>query len=214
MAEFDTEIAQAANIIKNLAGEPKILMFIDSEFRELIYEIENVDVIDYAEIPNIPESFIGFSQGLIVGNLQGKTVICTHGSICHLEEFTTKDLEFSMKLLSEIGIKSLIVANAENNKNQNFNVGDLVIVNDLSEAEMIEIATAIAQMLDIDIKEGLYKKQMYLSDFTLASKCGIGMLDLSYILDKNNAEDSETVYKVKKSRENLAYLIKEIVAVL
>jgi len=73
---------EAANYIKGKIGniEPKIAIILGSGLGVLSEEITEKIVIPYKEIPNFPVSTVsGHAGELIIGKLQGKTIIAMNG---------------------------------------------------------------------------------------------------------------------------------------
>lgn len=198
MLDFEEKTNKAFETIKNIANAPRIGMILDSDFRDLTYDIEDVDIISCHEISDFPNFFSEKYESIIIGNLQGKKVICTQANNSYLEKCSIEDIKFYVELLKYIGAKSLIMATTV--KNENLSLGDLIIKSYInSSEEMIEMVKAIAEMFNMNVIQHPYEDlQLSIINHSL-----INVLELSCITD--NKFDSTN---------NFATLFKEIVALL
>lgn len=212
MLDFKEKIEKLESIeefeaIKNIANNPRIGMILDCNFGDLTYEIEDVDIIACCEIPNFPEPFVKKYENIIIGNLQGRRVICTQSNNSYSEKYSIEDIAFYMKLLQYIGTKSLIVATTVKNISKNFNLDDLIIKSHInSSEETIEMVKAIAEMLNINVKQYTYEAPEVL----ISNDYAINVLEISCI---TNIESNLTS-DLQKSKYEFITLVKEIVAVL
>lgn len=205
MLDFKEKTNEAFETIKNIANAPRIGMILDFDFRDLTYDIEDVDIISCHEISDFPDFFSEKYENIIIGNLQGKKVICTQANNSHLEKCSIEDITFYIKLLQYIGTKSLIMATTV--KNKNFSLGDLIIKSYInSSQEMIEMVTAIAQMFNMNVIQYSYKDL----EFSIINHSLINVLELSCITD-NKSDSTNTLYNSKK---DFVTLFKEIIALL
>ena len=181
---FD-KIVESADYIKSKINEtPQIGLILGSGLGVLADEIENPIKISYDEIPNFPVSTVEGHKGqLVIGKLEGKTVIAMQGRFHYYEGYTMKDITFPVRVMKELGIETIFVTNAAGGSNKDFKPGDLMIITDhinlggynpligknddrlgvrfpdMSSAynrEYIDIAKKCAKELDINIKEGVY----------------------------------------------------------
>jgi len=87
--------------------------------------------VPYAEIPNFPVSTVkGHSGNLIYGTLAGKKVIAMQGRFHYYEGWSLKEATFPIRVLKILGTQNLIVSNAAGGVNENFSIGDIMIIND------------------------------------------------------------------------------------
>lgn len=98
---------------------------------ELASEIEESMVIDYAEIPNFPQSTVeGHDGKLIYGKLNGVEVIAMKGRFHFYEGYTMDEVVFPIRVMHFLNVKNLLLSNASGGMNPNFKVGDIMILND------------------------------------------------------------------------------------
>ena len=149
----------------------------------LVNEIEIVHSIPYKDIPHFPLSTVeGHSGRLIFGKLGGKNVVAMQGRFHFYEGYPLEKVTLPVRVMKLLGIKKLIVSNASGGVNPEFEVGDLMILEDhiclipnpligrnieelgtrfpdMSEPydkDLIRIAEEISKEKNISIKKGVY----------------------------------------------------------
>ena len=97
----------------------------------LAEQIETYLEIPYNEIPNFPVSTVeGHDGKLIFGHISGKDVIAMKGRFHYYEGYTMQEVTFPVRIMYELGIKTLIVSNAAGGANPTFKVGDIMVITD------------------------------------------------------------------------------------
>lgn len=97
----------------------------------LATEIEPETTLEYEDIPNFPVSTVESHHGkLIFGHLNGKKVVAMKGRFHFYEGYTMQQVTFPVRVMKELGIKILFVSNASGGLNPDYQVGDLMILND------------------------------------------------------------------------------------
>lgn len=93
--------------------------------------IEDKTIIEYADIPNFPQSTVSGHKGrLIFGKIGDKNVVAMQGRIHFYEGQGIDTTVYPTKILCELGIKKLIVTNACGGVDLSFKPGDLMLIND------------------------------------------------------------------------------------
>lgn len=111
--------------------EPEVGIILGTGLGGLVREIENQQALDYKDIPNFPVSTVeGHSGRLIFGNLGGKKVVAMQGRFHYYEGYDMKQVTFPVRVMKFLGIKHLFVSNASGGVNPDFEIGDLMIIND------------------------------------------------------------------------------------
>ncbi|MFN7253081.1 MAG: purine-nucleoside phosphorylase [Anaerobacillus sp.] len=169
---------------KKVSVLPEIGLILGSGLGVLADEIENPIKIPYNEIPGFPVSTVeGHAGQLVIGTLQGKQVITMQGRFHFYEGYSLERVTFPVRVMKELGVKTVIVTNAAGGINENFTPGDLMVITDhinnfgdnpligpndpdvgvrfpdMSTAyskKYISLAKQVAHQLDIAIKEGVY----------------------------------------------------------
>ena len=170
-------------LIKNTNYKPEIGIILGTGLGKLVSEIDIDCSIPYKEIPNFPISTVeGHSGKLIFGKLGGKKIIAMQGRFHFYEGYSMEQVTFPVKVMKVLGIQHLIVSNASGGVNPEYQIGDLMIINDhinlipnpligpnihelgprfpdMSEPyskKLIEKAQEIADENQIPVKNGIY----------------------------------------------------------
>lgn len=110
---------------------PKTAVVLGSGLGNLADKCDIDCVIDYNEIPGMPISTAPSHKGRFVfGTLNGKEVLLMQGRVHLYEGYTTQEVIFPIRMMKALGIKNLILTNACGGINKDFQVGDLMLIND------------------------------------------------------------------------------------
>lgn len=113
------------------ASRPVVGMILGSGLGALADEIENATVIPYASIPHFAQSeAVGHANELVIGELQGKTVVAMKGRLHYYEGFTLDEVTFPVRIMKALGVEKLIVTNACGAVNTGFAPGQLMLLTD------------------------------------------------------------------------------------
>ena len=185
MKNIYDRIEETASYIKTKTDAiPTIGLILGSGLGVLADEIENPVKIKYNEIPNFPVSTVEGHEGqLVIGNLQGKTVVAMQGRFHYYEGYSMEMITFPVRVMKALGVETIFVTNAAGGANKDFKPGDLMIITDhinlsgnnpligpndnrigtrfpdMSEAytkEYVELAKKCADKLNIKVQEGVY----------------------------------------------------------
>ena len=97
----------------------------------LVNEIEIVQTLKYSDIPNFPVSTVEGHKGqLIFGKLGGKNIMAMQGRFHFYEGYGMKEVTFPVRVMNDLGIKTLFVSNASGGLNPGFKVGDIMMISD------------------------------------------------------------------------------------
>lgn len=127
-----SKIQETASWLKaKTTATPTIAIILGTGLGHLADEIEIITSINYADIPNFPVSTVeGHSGMLIFGRLGGKEVLAMQGRFHFYEGYSMKEVTFPIRVMYELGIKTLFVSNASGGTNPNFEIGDLMVITD------------------------------------------------------------------------------------
>jgi purine-nucleoside phosphorylase len=113
------------------AVQPAIGLVLGSGLGGLAEAIQNPVSIPYAEIPGFPLSTVhGHSGRLVIGELEGKPVLCQQGRTHFYEGYTMAQVTFAIRIMHFLGIHTVILTNAAGGLNPGFQAGDLMLIND------------------------------------------------------------------------------------
>jgi purine-nucleoside phosphorylase len=94
-------------------------------------QIEDADVIPFDQIPHFPVStVIGHSGRLIVGRLEGRSVIAMQGRAHYYEGYSIAQVTFPVRVMQALGVQVLVVTNAAGGLNLDWQAGDLMLITD------------------------------------------------------------------------------------
>ncbi len=134
MNEFITlsQIDEAADAIRaRLTHKPTIGLILGSGLGGLAEAAESAEIIPYPEIPHWPVSTVwGHSGQLVVGQLEGQTVLIMQGRAHFYEGYTISHTGLPIRVMKRLGIETLIVTNAAGAVNPAYEPGDLMIITD------------------------------------------------------------------------------------
>ncbi len=179
------KIRESSDYISNkIDFTPQIGLILGSGLGTLANEIENATVIEYKDIPNFPVSTVKGHEGkLVLGSLEGKKVIAMQGRFHYYEGYSMQEVTFPVRVMKSLGIDMLLVTNACGGMNKDLYPGALMVIEDhinfmgdnpligenfddlgprfpdMSNAydkELIRLAEAVGQDLNIEIKKGVY----------------------------------------------------------
>ncbi|MCA9875354.1 MAG: purine-nucleoside phosphorylase [Ardenticatenaceae bacterium] len=110
---------------------PQVGLVLGSGLSDLANAVKSADVIPYAEIPHWPAStVIGHSGQLVIGQLEGQTVLVQQGRAHFYEGYSPAQVVFPVRVMHALGIHTLIVTNAAGGINRSFEPGDLMLIKD------------------------------------------------------------------------------------
>ncbi len=126
------EIQQTAQWIKErVAVLPRTAIVLGTGLGRLAAEIEVEQEFPYADIPHFPVSTVeGHSGRLLFGRLGGKEIMALEGRFHYYEGYDMKQVTFPVRVMYELGIRTLFVSNAAGGVNPDFEIGDLMLIRD------------------------------------------------------------------------------------
>jgi len=131
--KFDYEYFKksADYILDRIDFKPEIAMILGSSLGPLAEEIKNPVVIDYKDIPNFLVSTVKSHAGkLILGELNGKKVVCMSGRFHYYEGYDFEELVIPVRVLHLLGVETIILTNAAGAVNTSYKPGDIMIIKD------------------------------------------------------------------------------------
>lgn len=164
--------------------EPEIGIVLGSGLGDFADSIEDKVEIAYKDIPGFPVSTVkGHDGKLIFGKINSKNVCLMKGRIHFYEGYDMSDVVYPIRVLADLGVKTLILTNAAGGVNTYFNPADLMIITDhinlmgknpligpndedlgprfpdmtdLYTPELVDLAENSAKKLGIGIRKGVY----------------------------------------------------------
>ena len=126
------QVQEAATYVRERIGEePRIGIILGSGLGGIAEVIEDKHVIPYGEIPHfVCSTAPGHKGQFVAGRFGGKPVICMQGRLHFYEGHALSDIIFPVRVMKLLGVRSLIVTNAAGGVNTDFQVGDLMLIED------------------------------------------------------------------------------------
>ena len=178
------KIQETANWLRaKMPSRPTTAIVLGTGLGRLAEEIAITMAIDYKDIPNFPVSTVeGHTGRLIFGTLGDRDIMAMQGRFHYYEGYSMKEGTFPVRVMYELGIKTLFVSNAAGGMNPSFKIGDLMIITDHInffpehplhgpnfptgprfpdmhepyDHELIRLADAIAEEKGIQVQHGVY----------------------------------------------------------
>ncbi len=134
MTEFFTRAQYqeaAAYIRSRTKHQPKIALVLGSGFGELANAVQHADIISSKDIPHWPPSTVeGHSGQIVIGVLEGKTVLVQQGRAHYYEGHSIQHITLPVRVMRELGITHVFFTNAAGGINQSFKGADLMAMTD------------------------------------------------------------------------------------
>src|SRR5690606_14183449 len=106
---------------------PEIGIILGTGLGQRINHIESVHEVSYNHIPNFPTATVEFHKGkLIYGIIEGKKVVVMQGRFHIYEGYSLQHVTYHVRIMEQLGIKTLLVSNASVAINTYFRKGDLM----------------------------------------------------------------------------------------
>ncbi|MBP6066439.1 purine-nucleoside phosphorylase [Bacteroides sp.] len=126
------KIQETASFLKGkMHTNPETAIILGTGLGSLANEITEKYEIKYEDIPNFPLSTVeGHSGKLIFGKLGQKDIMAMQGRFHYYEGYSMQEVTFPVRVMKELGIKTLFVSNASGGTHPDFEIGDLMIITD------------------------------------------------------------------------------------
>ena len=125
-------IKETVSYIKSKINlQPEIGIILGTGLGGMVNEIDIDTVLEYEDIPNFPVSTVESHHGkLIFGKLNGKKIVAMQGRFHYYEGYSPQEVTFPVRVMKYLGISHLFVSNASGGVNPDFEIGDLMILDD------------------------------------------------------------------------------------
>ena len=126
------QIKNTANFLKQKTNcNPMAGIILGSGLGSFVDEVKIRFSIAYDEIPDFPTSTVEGHEGkLIFGLIDEKEVVVMQGRFHYYEESDIDKVVFPIRVMKFLGVKNLIISNASGGVNPNFEIGDMMIIED------------------------------------------------------------------------------------
>jgi purine-nucleoside phosphorylase len=126
------KIKNTASFIRNkIEEQPEIGIILGTGLGGMVKDIDIKTTIEYEDIPDFPVSTVEGHHGkLIFGKLGGKNIIAMQGRFHFYEGYSMQEVTYPVRVMKLLGIECLIVSNASGGVNPDFEIGDIMLMND------------------------------------------------------------------------------------
>ena len=125
-------IEESAAVIRwRIRERPELAIILGTGLGGVAADIESQVVIEYRDIPGFPLSTVESHAGrLISGRLAGRSVLAMQGRFHKYEGYSLQDATFPVRVMRQLGARTLIVSNACGGLNPEWRAGDLMLIAD------------------------------------------------------------------------------------
>lgn len=129
---YRKKISETKNFLNNqLQAKPQIGIILGTGLGGLVAEMDSIQELHYEEIPNFPISTVESHAGkLLLGKLAGKTILAMQGRFHFYEGYSMQEIVLPVRVMYELGIRTLIISNAGGGMNPQFQAGDIMVIED------------------------------------------------------------------------------------
>ena len=185
MLELYGQIEESVAAIKtHWSGTPRVGIILGTGLGSLAEQINVEAAIDYADIPNFPQSTALSHRGrLVCGQLEGQSVMAMEGRVHMYEGHPLKQITLPVRVMKAMGCDTLMVSNACGGLNKHYRCGDIMLIDDQInlmgdnpligvnddrlgprfpdmsapyDAELIETAMRVARKQDLHVHRGVF----------------------------------------------------------
>jgi purine-nucleoside phosphorylase len=121
----------AAVVRQRTTHQPQVGLILGSGLNALADEVQDADRIPYADIPHYGRTSVSGHRGqVVIGHLAGQEVFIMQGRIHCYEGISLQRATLPVRVMHELGIRTLIVTNAAGGINPSYRAGDLMLIQD------------------------------------------------------------------------------------
>jgi purine-nucleoside phosphorylase len=118
-------------LLANTKFRPEIGIICGSGLSGLSKSLQQSETFEYSKIPGFPNATVAGHMGeLVFGNIGGIQCVCMRGRFHYYEGNSMEQVILPVRVMRLMGVKMLIVTNAAGGLNPDFNVGDIMIIQD------------------------------------------------------------------------------------
>ncbi|MFA0962832.1 purine-nucleoside phosphorylase [Roseivirga sp. BDSF3-8] len=127
------EAREATEFLQNQTGSfvPDTGVVLGTGLGRLLDDIDIYHSISYEDIPHFPVSTVESHSGkLIFGVLNGHKLVVMQGRFHYYEGYTMQQVTFPVRVMKLLGIRRLFISNAAGGLSPDYNISDIMIIND------------------------------------------------------------------------------------
>lgn len=130
--KLDLIIDQAVSVIRERTdATAEIGLILGSGLGDFVEQLEVSARIPYQDIPGLPLPTVeGHKGAFVFGTYKGKSVVALEGRIHYYEGYTQQEITLPVRIMSRLGVQTLLLTNACGGINLTFTPGTLMIITD------------------------------------------------------------------------------------
>lgn len=132
MQRLVKKIDEAIEFLKpQVAQSPQVGLILGTGLGDFSQQIKQSASIDYESIPHFPRSTVESHAGqLVLGTLNGTPIVAMEGRFHFYEGYSMKEVTFPVRVMQALGVETLIVTNAAGGMNPQYQLADIMIIED------------------------------------------------------------------------------------
>lgn len=130
--ELQNRIDQAVAYIRSRTDRtPAMGLILGSGLGDFANTLDDAISIPFGDIAGFPvPTVVGHAGNLVFGTHQGKSVVALSGRVHYYEGLSQQEITIPTRVLSKLGVKTLLLTNAAGGVNLNFSAGALMLISD------------------------------------------------------------------------------------
>lgn len=126
------KINDAIEFLKpQIQQHPRIGLILGTGLGDFSQQINQDTSIAYDKIPHFPHSTVESHAGqLVFGTLNETPIVAMEGRFHYYEGYSMKEVTFPVRVMKALGVETLIITNAAGGMNPNYQLADIMIIED------------------------------------------------------------------------------------
>lgn len=130
-ADLVRRAAEALRAASGSAPAPAVGIILGSGLSDALPELEDAAVLPYGGIPGFPRTTVaGHAGRLVLGRRGGVGVAAMQGRFHYYEGHAMQDIAFPIRVLGELGVRTLIVTSAVGSMRASLKPGHIAVLKD------------------------------------------------------------------------------------
>ena len=132
MGQYRQQVEETVAFLRpQLPRMPEIIIQLGTGLSSLVPAMEDVVSFSYEKLPHFPRSTVATHAGnLICGRLGKRDVAILQGRFHYYEGYSTKEVTFPVRVLSQLGARMALITNASGGLNSTFKPGTIMVMAD------------------------------------------------------------------------------------
>ena len=130
--ELQQKISAAAEyILTRIPRQPRVALVLGSGLGDFADTLEDAVRLPFSEIPGFPQATVAGHEGaLVFGRKNNRFIAVLQGRVHYYEGYSQREITLPIRVLSAIGVKTVVLTNAAGGINKRYKPGDLMLICD------------------------------------------------------------------------------------